>query len=524
MNDSARTSYDIVHYPSKAYAYTHPDRLGTLARLFGLRPTPPERARILELGCGEGGNILPIAARLPGSEVVGLDLSREAIGIGQRKIDSLGLTNIELRVADIMALPEDLGRFDYILCHGVYSWIPEEVAEALMAGCKALLAPTGVAYISYNTYPGWHLHNITREIMRVHASQFTEPMEQVQQGQALVRFLAQSLEGDNSPYSKQLQRAVKMMDRFSPEYFFHDFLSPVNRPMMFRDFVAHGEAHQLQYLGDAMFGEMMPTNLPGAIRGMLDRVAPDLIHLEQYMDLVRGTAFRRSLLCHQGHQLKRNLSGEDLKGLYVLGNCSVKGDETVDLLTDEVATFVSDSDETEIRLGDRLGKSALAVLMKAHPQEVAFEDLCVEAARVAQVDVDPKELLVSLGGVIIHAYGAGVVDLVPRRRQAIGEVSACPEGDSYARAVCEADVELIPNIRHEMVKVTRFDRVLLTLLDGQRDESALIEALCEAVHDGRLTVKVDEVERTEPEVVKEAMTAAVPVRLARLLTVGLLVG
>ncbi len=292
---SAPTRYDIVPYPSKAYAYAHPDRLFVVGRLFGMKPVPPARARVLELGCGAGGHLVPMARQLPEGEFVGLDLAQTAIRDARALAAAEGLTNVRFDVADILDLPDDLGTFDYIVAHGVFSWIPEPARVALMGAIPKLLNPQGVAYVSYNTYPGWHLHNAVRDVMRVHAEAFTDPTEQVEQAKAFVKFVHGFVQPDNA-WAAALGRAVKMIDNFTDGYFFHDFLAPVNDPMLFRDFVARAERVGLQYLGDAVFGEMLPTRLPDEVRGTLQRVAKDIVSMEQYMDLVRGTAFRRSLL------------------------------------------------------------------------------------------------------------------------------------------------------------------------------------------------------------------------------------
>jgi tRNA G46 methylase TrmB len=73
MADQTLTAYDEVLYPSYTHNQTHPDRLATIATLFGLTPAPVERCRVLELGCGNGSNLVPMAYGLPGSEFVGID-------------------------------------------------------------------------------------------------------------------------------------------------------------------------------------------------------------------------------------------------------------------------------------------------------------------------------------------------------------------------------------------------------------------------------------------------------------------
>ncbi len=162
------TAYDEVDYPSHVYQQTHPDRLATIATLLGMNPAPVEACRVLEMGCGAGGNLIPMAFDLSESSFVGIDLAGSAIAQGRELIAALGLRNISLQQLDVMAFPSELGQFDYIVAHGLFSWVPDVVRDRLLAICRAHLAPHGVAYISYNTYPGCRLREIARDIMRFH--------------------------------------------------------------------------------------------------------------------------------------------------------------------------------------------------------------------------------------------------------------------------------------------------------------------------------------------------------------------
>src|SRR4051794_13106921 len=150
------TSYDEMPYESHPYAQTHPSRLAVVATLFGLRPPPVETCRVLELGSAAGGNIIPIAESFPRSQWVGIDLSTRQVDEGQRLVQAMGLKNVTLRHASIMDVDDSYGQFDYILAHGVFSWVPTEVRDKILDICSKRLTANGVAYVSYNTYPGWH--------------------------------------------------------------------------------------------------------------------------------------------------------------------------------------------------------------------------------------------------------------------------------------------------------------------------------------------------------------------------------
>src|SRR5262245_44940061 len=142
-----RTSYDDLPYTSYPYPLTHPDHLATVATLLGMRPAAADRCRVLELGCASGGNVVPLAYAYPTSTFLGIDLSTEQIRQGQELVDVLGLTNIQLRPMSILEVYERLGVFDFIICHGVYSWVSDEVQDKILDICARQLAPEGVGFI-----------------------------------------------------------------------------------------------------------------------------------------------------------------------------------------------------------------------------------------------------------------------------------------------------------------------------------------------------------------------------------------
>jgi cyclopropane fatty-acyl-phospholipid synthase-like methyltransferase len=162
-NDLEYTSYDKVPYESEPFVQTHPDRLATLGRLFGLSPVPITQCRVLELGCAGGGNLIPMACQLPQSRFVGVDFSKRQVEMGRKVIQVLSLSNIRIGLANIMDVDQTWGVFDYIICHGVYSWVADDVQEKILSIAKENLAENGIAYVSYNTYPGWHMREMIRQ-------------------------------------------------------------------------------------------------------------------------------------------------------------------------------------------------------------------------------------------------------------------------------------------------------------------------------------------------------------------------
>ena len=167
-DDALVKSYNDVAYTSLPDAARHPARLATIGTLFGLDVAPLANCRILELACGDGLNIVPIAATLPNATLVGFDFAARPVARAQAMARDLGLSNIELLQLDLRELPADLGNFDYIIAHGLYSWIPANVRAHVLPLIKRHLAPNGVAFVSYNTLPGCHMRRTVWEMLKYH--------------------------------------------------------------------------------------------------------------------------------------------------------------------------------------------------------------------------------------------------------------------------------------------------------------------------------------------------------------------
>src|SRR5262245_53595780 len=209
MVPGAGSSYEEVPYEGFALFLTHPNYLAALGRRFEVTTPPVETCRVLELGCARGDNLIPMAYSLPGARFVGIDLSPRQIAEGRAAIAELGLENIELREQSILDLGPDLGTFDFILAHGVYSWVPDPVREKMLRLCAETLAPNGLAHISYNTYPGWHMRSMIRDMMFFRARETAGTRARVHAGRALMKGLAQVLANHDNPYARCLREEAE---------------------------------------------------------------------------------------------------------------------------------------------------------------------------------------------------------------------------------------------------------------------------------------------------------------------------
>ena len=226
--DSSIAPYDEVPYESNPFAQTHPNRLATVASLLGMKPKPIERCRVLELGCASGGNLIPMAIELPGSEFVGIDLSALQIDESNEILRKLDIKNVRLEHCNIADIDKKFGLFDYIICHGVFSWVPFDIKDKILDICRENLSWNGVAYVSYNALPGWHMRGMIRDMMCYHTARFTDNQMKVEQARALIDFLLQSATNEKSAYAVWLKEEFELLKKVKNYYIFHDHLEDNN--------------------------------------------------------------------------------------------------------------------------------------------------------------------------------------------------------------------------------------------------------------------------------------------------------
>ncbi len=524
MAEPAPTTYDELPYINRAFPQAHPDRLATLGRLFGLQPPSLDTCHVLELGCASGDNLIPMALGMPNARFIGIDLSGRQIEQGQRQISALGLTNVELRQYDIANVDASWGEFDYIISHGIYSWIPAPVRERLLAICRDNLAANGIAYVSYNTLPGWRMRGMIRDMMIYHTAGFPGAAAKVKQARGLLDFLAQSAP-TNSPYGMTLRQEADSIRNEPDAYLFHEHLEENNHAVYFHEFVDAAKRHGLEYLAEADLNDMLVSNFPPEVAQTLQRVATDIVRMEQYMDFVRNRMFRQTLLVHQGAAIRRNVDGRVVKGLFLTSAAEPESAHPV-LAQGASETFQTPNGRKH-NLADALTKSALVVLASRWPACVPFDELVMMSrARLKQeigdvpiANDDEK----SFGDRMLQGYAARVVELrVAAPRLAVAP-SERPVGSPLARLQLEGTTT-VTNLRHEPVALPELPRRMLTLLDGTRDFDALVADIVKLAREGKIGVREQEGGPVvaDPAKLEQILRTLVAENLPKLARVGLL--
>ena len=484
------SDYDQTPYRSFPYPLTRPAHVAAIAHVFGVATPDVATARVLEIGCGGGGNLIPVAAAFPQARLVGLDLSPLQIAQARDRASAARLANIEFREGSVTDVDASWGNFDYIVCHGVYSWVPDEVRRAILRVTAERLAESGAAVVSYNVLPGWHLRRVARDVMLAHAAQFDAPAEKLGQARAFLDLLAKHAP-ESTPYGHVLRREAAILAEQSDDYVLHEFLEAENTPYTVTEFVAAAEAAGLGYLGDSEIHTMRPEGYGAEMAEQLRGLAADPVQLEQYVDLVVGRTFRQSIVVKSATlaSARRAPEASCMAGLHVAitfidspqtsgpGPFSFKvrtrrSTETFRTLSTDNPTIARALTE----LGSRWPSTATAAELAA---VAASGETPGEAATAAVLDV------------LFHLMMAGmlVVSTAPIR---VGRADAThPVAWPLARADARSDTAQTVSPHHKVVLLDGPRRALLLLLDGTRDRPALVGAMLDMLDQGALELQHD---------------------------------
>jgi SAM-dependent methyltransferase len=310
-----KTDYDEIEYLSRPFRQTHPDRLAAHAILFGMNPTDPTKCRYLDVGCGSGGNIIPMAALMPDASFFGFDLAPTAIAQAKQRASEIGLSNIRLEAIDLLDFPEDAGQFDYIVAHGFYSWVPDAVRERFWTLLEKHLSPNGVAYVSFNAYPGSMIRHIWRDAAAFHSQGIEDLNERAAKGCEMVAMMA-GASTKRGPWEKIIDEMNSAIKTKGIGWVSHDDFGPFFQPYYFHQVAEAAGQHGFQYLSEAVYYDMQPHEISQNAQPILEQLARTSVILrEQYFDFLELRPFRQILLCRSNQPVRRPPALDGLRKL-----------------------------------------------------------------------------------------------------------------------------------------------------------------------------------------------------------------
>jgi methyltransferase-like protein/trans-aconitate methyltransferase len=500
-------TYDRTPYAGQPFCFTHPGLLAAFGSLYGLSPVPPDHCRVLEMGCGDGGNIIPMAYQFPASKFIGIDLSPVQIGIGQAQVDSLGLANIRLQARSIMDIDAADGMFDYIIVHGVYSWVPDRVKAKILDVCRNRLPPHGIAYISYNVLPGWQFNKSMRDMMLYRTRGIEDPEKRTNAALDMVKIMLECTTDSQQVHDVQRRFFGKTLQGFedASSYLLHEYLEADNDPFYFHEFAGALEKNGLQYVCDAEQAEFELDSLPVDSAGKFEEISENTLDVEQYIDFLKNTRFRRSLICHAGVNLDSDYHFERLTHLFAA--------TTVIPVLNTPQETLADATAFRTTTGRRLSTKhslALVILRKLCEIRPCTMDLpsliqAVQREQSPEPGQDGNHRDEKIGHVVYSLFFNGVVELLAAARSCTLEIGDRPTASSIARLM--APSRRITNLCHRTVVIDDdMACFVLSHLDGTRDRDVLAELMLQEVRSGRVNLpkhKNNNVEATHELIVRQ---------------------
>jgi SAM-dependent methyltransferase len=478
--------YDELPFTSGVQPRMQPDRLATVASLRGLSPAHPLRCRMLDLACGDGMNVLGCAQAAPESEFLGVDLAEAPVARGSELAAAAGLRNVRIVRGDFTAPDPAWGTFDYVVAHGVYSWVPAAARERLVATVAASLRPGGVACIRYRVKPGSIARDMFRRLMLLHTESAATTDDRVRQALEFLRFLraARSMPGD--PWDDWVRSELDDRLRLPPGHVRHDDLGDVNEPVWYREFAEQAARHGLVCLGDAEWSQDTDVAFSEEVRAAIDRHA-DPVEREQYRDLLKFRRMRETVLVRRDEAPTGGPRLERIPSLVV--SARLRGDEAPPPLGGPGEETFRSHGGGGITAGVPIVRAALRILAASWPQRFPFEGLLrraavdVAAARgeassgaTAPSDAD-REGLVRL---VTSLHDGGVVELHTHAPSCAREAGERPVASALARVAAQRGARVVTLLQRELEVTDARSLRLVAMLDGTLDRSEILARLAAA--------------------------------------------
>lgn len=498
-NQNEKFSYDEVSYPGLILSNTHPDRIAAIAKLYGLNPAPPEKCRVLELGCGDGTNLNWLAFNLSDSEFIGIDLAHNHIYEANKNADELQLQNIKFYQEDVLKITTDsFGTFDYIIAHGLFSWVPDFVREKILKIYDELLNPNGVGFISYNVYPGCYRRQMVNDMMRFFTRKFDAPNEKVEQGVAFINFIN---ENAKSPvYKGLLEYELESMSSRPGQNIFHDDLAEINQPFYFSEFISKAENHNLKFLSETDYLFTHRTFLSEEATQTIENISQTAIEREQYSDFIESRRFRQTLLCKNSVETKESIDLSDLAELYV--SSSLKPESpNIDLSQNSPMNFVNSKGEI-IKVAHTLTKVVLAQLVSNGSHPIKFSELINNPLEILRshniIGENVDEEIEITATILLQLFSPNAINFHTVKSSAIDHVSEKPLVNNYTRWQLLRD-DSVTNFYGNSLRIDNmFIKQLLNLLDGTKTRDDLLNELSSFINsNGEIPNKEEYLENLE---------------------------
>lgn len=459
------SSYEEMPYATFALRSADPNRLAAIARLYGINIPSPTNASILEIGCGTGANLIHIAERFPASRCVGVDISERHISEGQKIISEVGIANVELRCADIRDRALGDGEFDYIICHGLYSWVSASVQQQVLQLIASSLSDHGVAFVSYNVLPGWRQRGAIRDVMQSGAlcssivSGDESPDARLKGALELLDLVGSVRGKAEDLYGRYLRESRDRFKDSHPAYLFHEYLEEFNESVLFSDFMRQAELHGLQFVSEAQPSLMTTDDLGPKVSEYLSRLGSNIVAQEQCLDMIRNRMFRETILCKGAHALKRDLKASVFQSIHFITDyreVSTKGREVVFREVGGEKTVATANDDHAV---------VLKVIGSAGYAGIAFSEVSRRSDGMLEQQPDDRALM----HILVRLWRSGFVDVALEGAAVAVSLEGPARISRLAHYQASHEEALVTALQHRSFTLSNTERALLQACTGSGD-------------------------------------------------------
>lgn len=451
------SSYEEMPYATFALRSADPNRLAAIARLYGVDIPSPINASILEIGCGTGVNLIHIAERFPGSRCVGVDISERHIAEGQKIIAATSISNVELRCGDIRDAALGHGEFDYIICHGVYSWVSPSVQQQLLHLMASSLSDNGVAFVSYNVLPGWRQRGAIRDVMQSGAlysssiSGDASPDARLKGALEFLELVGSVRSKGDDLYGRYLRESRERLKDSHPAYLFHEYLEEFNTPVLFSDLMREVELHGLQFVSEAKPALMSTDDLGPEMSEYLSRLGGNIVVQEQCLDIIRNRMFRETILCKGSLVLKRDLKASVFKSIHFITDYREVSAGVSEVVFREVG-----SDKAVTTPNDE-HSAILSLVGAAGYAGIAFSEIVQRAGSTLGQEPDERTLM----HILVRLWRSGFIDVALEEMPVASSFEGPARISRLANYQANSADSLVTSLQHRSFALLSDERALL---------------------------------------------------------------
>lgn len=458
-------SYDVMPYPSKFFMQMHPDRLAVIGTFFGMSPANVETCRVLELGCGNGSNLIAHAFTMPDATFVGVDLAESHIADAKRDAATLGLRNVEFHQMDVADIKrDDFGGFDYITAHGLFSWIPDFVRPRVIEIFGEMLNANGIGYVSYVTKPGAMQRQMVQQMLRHHVRKLSDPLEKVNKAMEFLKFLAEN-STDRQFLAPFLKKELERHAAHDAADIFHDDLSELNTAFSISEFSSMLSSSGLKFLGEAELHSMGTRDLSEHAKSVIGAI-DDIVDREQNLDFIRARVFRQTLFCRDEIELNHSPSSEIIRQFKFVSSVSSAVSDP-DIGGSTRVRFIGSHGAT-IEIEHPLTKGMMVVLGQEWGRAIAFDDLVAMAADRFGITAGDNEIEVAMEIIFQIARETDILELHVFQPNAAAVLTENPKITALVAHQLKHGKNVMSSLNLDIAIDDVVARHLLNLCDGTR--------------------------------------------------------